>query len=516
MPRFRMARDSLQDRFLKSTAKIQLLGGGYANGKTSVACIKALRLAKDYPGSNGLIARSTYPKLNDTIRKEFLKWTPDHWIKNFPRSKNSDNTCILTNGTTINFRYISQQGKSSGEATTSNLLSATYDWIIVDQMEDPEIVHKDFLDLLGRLRGMTPYIGDNPNMPDTGPRILIMTTNPTRNWLYKRLAKPVFDFNENKFNEFLLCDSDEYGKPILDENNRPTPIIEIFEGSTYENKDNLEPDFIKTLEASYQGQMRERFLLGRWAAYEGLVYPAFDESTHTVSNTDALSYLEEIKMTTSEMKWLEGYDYGLAVPACYLLGFVDPHGNVILIDGWHEKEIADISEQAKMIKEIRTKHGVDKNNILFADPDIFRRKASQGKTVGLTIAGMLQEGGIICRRGNNNIANGIIKVSQYLIPQRMHENPFDGTMSAQYLYVNEELDFFMDEINGYYWKKNSSGEIEDKPMDKDDHALDTLKYMLTNRPEISTFIYNPRDKPIGLFQWAERDLPEPARRGMYG
>jgi hypothetical protein len=34
--------------------------------------VKALQLAKDYPGSNGLIARSTFPKLNDTIRKEFL------------------------------------------------------------------------------------------------------------------------------------------------------------------------------------------------------------------------------------------------------------------------------------------------------------------------------------------------------------------------------------------------------------------------------------------------------------
>jgi hypothetical protein len=48
------------------------MGGGFGNGKTTAGVVKALELAKDYPGSNGLIARSTFPKLNDTIRKEFL------------------------------------------------------------------------------------------------------------------------------------------------------------------------------------------------------------------------------------------------------------------------------------------------------------------------------------------------------------------------------------------------------------------------------------------------------------
>jgi hypothetical protein len=148
MSTFKLQRGSLQDKFLKSRAKIQLFGGGFANGKTSGACIKACQLAKDYPGSNGLMARSTYPKLNDTLRKEFIKWCPSDWIESFPKSANASNTCTLKNGTTINFRYIAQQGKLGNEATTSNLLSATYDWIIVDQMEDPEIVHKDFLVIL--------------------------------------------------------------------------------------------------------------------------------------------------------------------------------------------------------------------------------------------------------------------------------------------------------------------------------------------------------------------------------
>ena len=84
----------------------------------------------------------------------------------------------MKNGSTVNFRYVAQQGKQT-EDSKSNLLSATYDWIIVDQMEDPEFSHKDFMDLMGRLRGNTEYSGDDPSMPRVGPRWFMATLNPT-------------------------------------------------------------------------------------------------------------------------------------------------------------------------------------------------------------------------------------------------------------------------------------------------------------------------------------------------
>jgi hypothetical protein len=152
---YKIVEGGLHEAFQNSHAKVQLFGGGFGNGKTTAAVMKALKLARDYPGSNGLIARATYPKLNDTIRKEFLNWCPPTWIKS--KNLSQDNVVVLQNGTTVNFRYIQQGGKSN-ESSTSNLLSATYDWIVVDQIEDPEITEKDFLDLLGRLRGQTPYV----------------------------------------------------------------------------------------------------------------------------------------------------------------------------------------------------------------------------------------------------------------------------------------------------------------------------------------------------------------------
>jgi hypothetical protein len=489
-------------------------GGGFANGKTSAACIKLDQVAKDYPGANILAARSTYPKLNDTLRKEFIKWCPSDWIESFPKSANASNTCTLKNGTTINFRYIAQQGKQQ-EATTSNLLSATYDFIVVDQMEDPEIVHKDFLDLLGRLRGMARYEGDDPTMPLTGPRQFIITTNPTRNWVYRKIVKPIHDLQNGVLNDDLLCETDENGKMLLDENKLPVPIVDLFEGSTYENKENLEEDYIKTLEASYKGQMRSRFLLGQWASYEGLVYPAFNEAVHVLSHHSIEHYFRQLQITADKLTILEGYDYGLAVPFCYLCGFVDNHGNVFLMDGGYEKE-QSLEEHLDCIKEKREEYSLDASNMVLADPDIFRRKTVGKKLVGKSIADMMLEEGVMCIRGNNDITNGIVKVNQYLIPQRNHQNPITGEYNAPFLYVSDKLEWWIDEISDYYWQKNTTGEQIDKPVDKDDHAMDTTKYMLSNRPNITKLLVASEPKKVGWFKWGERDIQEERRSVRHG
>ena len=514
---YKLREGSIHEQFANSRAKIQLFGGGFGNGKTAAACVlKALVFAKDYPGSNGLIARATYPKLNDTIRKEFLKWCPANWIKSFPRSQNASNTCLLTNGTTINFRYIAQQGKNTTEATTSNLLSATYDWIVIDQVEDPEIVEKDFLDLLGRLRGMAQYIGNDLTMPRSGPRTIVLTTNPNRGWVYRSLVKPIHDFYKGVYNEKLLCETDEDGKPIIDpETKLPKPIIELFEGSTYENAENLEADFMKTLESAYRGQMRDRFLLGKWSAYEGLVYGEFNESIHLVQQKLMEQHLQATR-AVAKVTFIEGFDYGIAVPSCYLLGFVDIDSNVHLIDGLYGNE-QTIAEYAKKIKAIRDKYKVPEEQWMLTDPDLFRRgKSTTSKSIGQPISDLFHSEGIRCSRGANDILNGITKVAQYVAVIKHHKNPYTGEVGAPHLYVSAELEFFLNEISEYMWKRDLTGDSVDKPQDKNDHAMDALKYLMTNRPQIARIIpFVPR-KPVGVQKWTEMDRQERDNAYRYG
>ncbi len=472
---YRIERGSIQHKFAESRAKIQFFGGGFANGKTTALVVKALRVIQDYPGCNILIARATRPKLNDTVRKVFFKWCPRAWVKSFNKT---DNTAIIqvdkdSAECTVNFRYISQQGKAE-ESTTSNLLSATYDAIFVDQIEDPEITYKDFLDLLGRLRGVALYRGDDPTMPRSGPRWLILTSNPTRNWVYRKLIMPLHLWKKKKIRHPDLIVDGATGQPM----------IELFEGSTYTNAANLPADYISSLESAYTGQMKKRYVDGEWAGFEGLIYPMYDEAYHLVRREEVLAYIESLLEDGIQPTFIEGYDHGMAQPGCYILAVVDHRQNIIIVDGRYAAEKSP-EWWAKEIKDVRAFFGVNPKQRINADPAIFRRSPGGAKVVGKTVAAMFEDEGIHMQRGDNSINAGLAKVQQYLAIQESKLHPFKGQFGAPCLYVIEELSFWTDEITDYYWDRNKHDQHDDKPRDKNDHAMDATKYMLSREPTLA-------------------------------
>ena len=500
---YRIVAGGMHDRFMASRSKVQFIGGGFGNGKTAAVCVKGLSLARDYPRSNGLIARSTYPKLNDTIRKEFMSWCPSEWMARKPTK--DDNTLHLSNGTVVNFRYVQQQGTKT-EQSTSNLLSATYDWIIVDQIEDPEFQHKDFMDLLGRLRGSASYIGSDPTMPKSGPRWMFLTSNPTRNWVYRELIRPLHRFQDmnSVVDSKLIVQVDAEGKPIL-QDGRPIPLIELFEGSTYENVDNVGEDYIRGMMSTYTGTMRDRYILGKWGALSGLIYPTFDESVHVLPHEDVKLYLQQLRRSGFRPTWIEAYDHGLIVESCYLLAFADDDGNVFVLDGFYNKEQL-IATSADKIHEIRAKWGVMEEGTvgIYADPDLFRRKAASSVVVGTTVAELYQQNDVTMRRGDANISSGIAKVGQYIAIDNRHEHPVTGQQSSPHLFVSDDLGFMINEFSEYHWQQNTSGDYVDLPADRNDHAMDAIKYLLTDRPKLAIFRGKPGQMP-SYMQWHETE-----------
>jgi hypothetical protein len=82
--------------------------------------------------------------------------------------------------------------------------------------------------------------------------------------------------------------------------------------------------------------------------------------------------------------------------------------------------------------------------------------------------------------------------------------------------VSDELEWWINEISDYYWQKNPMGEQLDKPVDKDDHAMDTTKYMLSHRPNISKLMVKQDPKKVGWYKWGERDVNEERRSVRHG
>ncbi len=501
MPNYRMETGSVQQLFNQSRSKMQIMGGAFGNGKTTALVIKVLGLCRDYPGSNGLLARETYPKLNDTLRKEFMKWCPASWIKKRPTQ--DDNTCYLTNGTAVNFRYVAQRGKKDESGTTSsNLLSATYDWIGVDQVEDPGITHKDLLDLMGRLRGQTPYRptdAEDPNMPSSGPRWLMLTANPSPNWFYKEIVQPYIIWKKHGIK----------GEKLLVDEATGLPLMELYEGSTYGNAANLPPDYIKGLEATYKGQMRKRFLMGEWAAYEGLVHGEWSRETNSLTRDFAEAHLVDCLKRHVKIKVIEAYDFGLQSPSCYILAFVDDYGRVIILDGFYKPDF-HYTDQPNEVFKIRMKYAnilqydVEKIN---SDPSIFKRTIIAGKKdTGDTIAKLLAEQEMYCRPATNDVLSGIAKVNAYIAGQIHVPSLITNEKPGPMLYAVDDLDFIEDEITNYYWKKNPMGQKIDEPSDNNDHAMNCLKYLLAFCPHPSKIILPKSAQIPEWMTWREYDM----------
>ena len=72
----------------------------------------------------------------------------------------------------------------------------------------------------------------------------------------------------------------------------------------------------------------------------------------------------------------------------------------------------------------------------------------------------------------------------------------------------------IDEITDYYWQKNQQDEATDKPMDRRDHAMDSMKYLMSPQVEIAEVVALERFRAsMHITHWSEKqDDQEPDKR----
>jgi hypothetical protein len=106
------------------------------------------------------------------------------------------------------------------------------------------------------------------------------------------------------------------------------------------------------------------------------------------------------------------------------------------------------------------------------------------------------------QRGNNDINSGIAKNWQYLTNDMRHEHPITGRINSPHFYVSDECVWFVDEITEYYFQRDGSDELIDRPVDRNDHAMDMWKYAMSTRPKLAKFMGAPNQPPAWM-AWHE-------------
>jgi PBSX family phage terminase large subunit len=215
------------------------------------------------------------------------------------------------------------------------------------------------------------------------------------------------------------------------------PDHEVIETNIYENV-HLPADYIKGLEQTLTEDERKRYMLGEWGRFKGQIYSWFEKAIH----------VKDVDITGQAGQLLCGVDHGYADPAVLLPVHYD--GNTIrLIDEFYQsgRTTDEVIEAALKLQDT---YGTF---IFIADPsnpDMIERMRRAGLTV--------------IPNKKKNVVEGISAVSSY--NDRMEVDPKCANT--------------IKEFGSYQWKKVGGVIQADVPEDKNNHAMDAIRYVVVN------------------------------------
>lgn len=121
-------RNQEQEQFYWSRKRNNRFGGGFGNGKTYVACQRAITMLLTFSNYRVAIARQVYKNLRATTMQTFFKILPKEFIF---RHDEQFGITILTNGSVVYWLHLDQMDEATAKGFEINAL-------IIDQAEEVE------------------------------------------------------------------------------------------------------------------------------------------------------------------------------------------------------------------------------------------------------------------------------------------------------------------------------------------------------------------------------------------
>lgn len=202
---------------------------------------------------------------------------------------------------------------------------------------------------------------------------------------------------------------------------------------------------------------------GRFTSNTGLVYKNFNHQVHVIDPIPE----EEMK----EWPCFRTVDVGMDAPTVCLVARVDSVGAIVITDEYYESG-ADVAEHSKNIIEMTGDRDVRYTMI---DPAASQRTAANSRSALMQYI----EHGIPCIPADNSVDAGIMRVSDYLKYDRDDDNKI--TMPPK-LFITRDCPNLIEEFGKYVWARRKDGTKTNKPVKRNDHGLDSLRYLCMSRP----------------------------------
>jgi hypothetical protein len=227
----------------------------------------------------------------------------------------------------------------------------------------------------------------------------------------------------------------------------------------------------------------------------GPEYCDFDPNVHLINSYEL-----------GDVELFIGMDFGQRNPNCALIGAIDKHNRIYIIDEYYDPAIPSVASKAMFEKFGYLMAGYEKGlsfgqkrtladntfQVKVLDPSTGaknRTKIIEGEEIEYSVIEDFYDNGWDFDRGTNDWDAGVTRVREYL--------KIDNT-GEPYLYIfADKCPKLTWELTHYRYKENSEANDRmnnepEKPVKKDDHSMDALRYLLMTRPS------KPLDAPIKL------------------
>lgn len=421
-----------QADYLASPSTYKLSIGGFASGKTTSACLADVYHALTVPNSRTLITAPTLQQLKQAILPELEKFLPP-WFLVGNRPKGNPPVYTFTNGSEI-ICYASDD-----EVKLRSLNLTRF------HIEEGSGVPKAVFDqLTARLRNPAAIIYDEDGY-EVGSRFSgDISTNPEDSWVVED-----FLYKSSKLYGSKSIDLAVYKNVMSDQREKE---FTSFLSASFDNY-KLPRGTIERISAGKSERWKRKYLWCYLDAREGLVYSELHNH-----------YIEPFEISNHWLR-IGGFDPGISDPTATLIAAIDPSTNVIYVYDeyyvtnqtitYHGDQLSPKIKPYKWYSPLKADPAVNKRN-----PETLVSYKQYFKQVT----------GITLKTTNNDILYGIEKVKDYI---------YNGKIKIFNNLTNFKKEAALYAFNG---NRDKTKNIGNKPIDKYNHLMDCLRYMIVELP----------------------------------
>lgn len=439
-----------QAKFHGSPAVAKLLLGGMGSGKSLSLfmeyVVQSVEEPRNMTGWKAVLARSTWEKLESATWPMFLECYPPE-IRGLSKIRQRPYPqIILPNGAEVRGVNLDDPEKFGSEE---------YALQGIDECGENGVAEEHFLWMIGRRRS---GIGRN--------NILLAGHPAGRNWAWKHFLAWQEDgsYKRNAKFEGWLTPSDE--------------------------NIHLDPEYLQMMRDTYPPEWIARYLSGEISAAEGQILTHFDPSVNLVPPVPLKDFWPRYR----------GLDHGLNHPTACSWTAVDLEGNLITYREHHRKNITP----AENVAAILAASSGEEEMVQWTayDPHMSQRQTAGG--VIQALISQYEDAGLSgLRKGNDDIRASIVLMQSLLKPDPEHHfpywHPLKGQLGAPHWYITTDCPRLRWEMEQWKYMDVKPGRTDrEKAVDKDDDLIDTVRYVLMERPQQAVWTPPPSRNQVIL------------------